>query len=100
MLNAIKTVVEGKVVIKLEGKLDTVTSRDLETKLNEFIGSIDELVFDFEKLDYISSAGLRLMVSTSKKLGGMDKLTIINVKQGIKDVFHVTGFDNILNIKE
>ncbi len=84
--------------IKLEGRLDTITAPELEKEI-QTLSDASELVIDFADLDYISSAGLRVLLSAHKaflKKGGM---TITNVSETIVDIFEVTGFKDILNIK-
>lgn len=90
---------EKKLTIILEGKLDTNTSSDLESKLSE-LDEIEEVVIDMKKLDYISSAGLRVLLSMQKIMNKQGKMTIINVCENVMDIFEVTGFSNILNIEE
>lgn len=87
-----------KLTIILEGRLDTNTSGDLESKASE-LESINNLVLDLAKLDYISSAGLRVLLSFQKIMNAKGEMTLINVNQNIMDIFEVTGFSDILNIK-
>ena len=94
-----KTSEESSLVIALEGRLDTTTAPMLEAELKESLDGAKELVFDFEKLDYISSAGLRVILSAQKamnKCGG--KMIVKNVCADIKEVFDITGFVDILTI--
>ena len=100
MLNITKNVENGKAVIALEGRLDTITSRDLSKEIDTVMESISELVLDFDKLGYISSAGLRVIVDAMNRMGGKDKMKIINVKKMIMEVFDVTGFSSVLNIEQ
>ncbi|MDO5563245.1 MAG: STAS domain-containing protein [Synergistaceae bacterium] len=89
----------GKVTIKFEGRLDTVTSPQLEEALVPIIAETKDVAFDFAKLEYLSSAGLRVILSAHKKLkaaGG--RLTVANVNSVVKNVFDLTGFSSILNI--
>ena len=83
--------------IALEGKLDTVTAPQLEAALKESMGGIEELVFDFEKLDYVSSAGLRVLLYAHKTMAGRMKL--IHVGELVMEVLEVTGFSDILTIE-
>ena len=86
--------------IALEGRLDTTTSPQLEAELHPDIDSAEEMIFDLEKLQYISSAGLRVLLSAQKIMNKQGKMTIRNVCPEIMDIFDVTGFVDILNIEE
>ncbi len=84
--------------IALEGRLDTMTSPDLEKELNQSMGAAETLTLDFSKLDYISSAGLRVLLSAHKVMSKKGGMTIKNVNEIVREVFDVTGFADILNI--
>ena len=100
MLNINKTVEEAKAVVALEGRLDTVTAPELESDLMGIIEGIDELVLDFAELDYISSAGLRVLLSAQKMMNKKEgAMKIINVKDVIMDIFDMTGFLDILTVE-
>ena len=99
MLNINKTIENGKGFFALEGRLDTVTAPDLEQALSETFPEIRELTLDFEKLEYISSAGLRVLLSAQKTMAQQDGMTLINVNETIMEIFEVTGFSDILTIK-
>ena len=89
----------NSLLINLEGRLDTNTFQDLE-KVTDNIDGIKKLTFDFEKLDYISSAGLRVLLTCQKKINNISGTMIIkNVKEEIQEVFDMTGFSDILTIK-
>ena len=90
----------GKLTVELEGRLDTATSPQLEAELRTSVNGITELVFDFEKIDYISSAGLRVLLAAQKVMNKQGEMKIKNVKPEIMDIFEVTGFIDILNIEE
>lgn len=83
----------------LEGRLDTTTAPQLENFLNENTSGIADLVFDFAKLEHISSAGLRVVLSSHKKMSKTGSLKLINVSNEVMEVFNVTGFSDILTIK-
>ena len=90
--------INGKVaVLKLEGWLDTQTTAELAKELDSLEKDIEELIFDFQKLEYTSSAGLRQIVAAHKKMNG--KLTVKNICSEIMDVFKMTGFDKRLHIE-
>ena len=90
---------ENGLFISLEGRLDTTTSPALEQELKESLEGVELLTLDFEKLDYISSAGLRVLLSAQKIMNKQGKMTIKNVCPEIMDIFDVTGFVDILNIE-
>ncbi len=85
--------------ISLEGRLDTTTAPDLETALNESLGSADTLTLDFSKLNYISSAGLRVLLSAHKVMSKKGGMKVVNVNEIVREVFDVTGFADILTIE-
>lgn len=90
-----KTVEGSKMTMAIEGRLDTTTAPKLETEINALTG-VTELVLDIEKLEYISSAGLRVLLGAHKKLAG--GLTIAHVSADVMEIFEVTGFSDILTI--
>ncbi|MCI6097603.1 MAG: STAS domain-containing protein [Selenomonadaceae bacterium] len=87
-----------KLTILLEGRLDTTTSPALEAELKDALTGITELVFDFEKLEYISSAGLRILLANQKIMNKQGSMVIKNVNEVIAEVFEVTGFADILTV--
>jgi len=99
MLKIIKTVENEKVTCALEGRLDTVTSPELESELSSVIDGAKSLTFDFEGLEYISSAGLRVLLSTQKIMNRQGEMKLIHVNDAIMDIFEVTGFSEILTIE-
>ena len=99
-MEIIKTVNEDVTDIALVGRLDTTTAPDLEKELKElFEQGVSQLALDFEQLDYISSAGLRVLLYAQKSLSENGKMTIRNVKPEIMEVFDITGFIDILTIE-
>ena len=84
--------------LSVAGRLDTVTSPELENAI-QGLGEATELTVDFAKLEYISSAGLRVLLSAHKNFAKKGGLTIINVNETVLEIFDVTGFKDILNIK-
>ena len=86
--------------ISLEGRLDTMTAPELEAELNQSLGSVDSLTLDFSKLEYISSAGLRVLLSAHKVFAGKGGMKVTNVNEIVQEVFEVTGFADILNIEK
>ena len=99
MLNISKTVENTKAVYVLEGRLDTVTAPDLETELKGSLDGVEELILDFGKLEYISSAGLRVLLATQKIMNKQGEMKITNVNETIMEIFEVTGFSDILTIE-
>ena len=99
MLNINKTAAEGKAVFALEGRLDTVTAPDLEKELKASLDGVTELVLDFEKLEYISSAGLRVLLSAQKTMAKQGEMKVTHVNEVIMEIFEVTGFSDILTIE-
>ena len=87
-----------RLTVALEGRLDTTTSPRLEAELRTDVNGITELEFDLEKLDYISSAGLRVLLAAQKVMNRQGNMQIKNVKPEIMEIFDVTGFSDILNI--
>jgi len=98
-MNIVKNLDGDKLVVALEGRLDTTTAPELEAALKEDLPSANSAVIDFEKLEYISSAGLRVLLSTHKALMPKDGLVIKSVCPEIKEVFEITGFSDILTIE-
>ena len=99
MLNIKKSLDGSKLTVCLEGRLDTVTAPELEASLNENINDVTNLVFDLEKLDYVSSAGLRVFLSSHKKMMKQGEMVVKNVNEAIAEILEVTGFNEILNIE-
>ena len=85
--------------ICLEGRLDTMTAPELEAELNQVMGTVNELVFDFDKLEYISSAGLRVLLSAHKAMSKKGGMKVTHVNEIVQEVFDVTGFSDILTIE-
>ncbi len=85
--------------IALEGRLDTTTAPELEAELKGSLDSADTLVLDFSKLDYISSAGLRVLLSAHKVMARKGGMKVTHVNDIVQEVFEVTGFADILTIE-
>ena len=98
MLNITKEKEEGKLVFSLEGKLDTVTSTDLEKEIMDSIEDVKELVIDCTKLEYVSSAGLRVLLAALKIMNKQGSMKVTNVCEEIMSIFEMTGFNEILTI--
>lgn len=99
MLNILKEINGSDAVVKLEGRLDTTTAPQLENELKSFMESVTSLVFDFENLEYISSAGLRVLLTAQKFMSKQGSMKLIHVKDDVNEIFDVTGFSDILTIE-
>ena len=94
-----KNQTDNSLDIALAGRLDTTTAPKLEAELKQSIGDNTELNLDFAKLEYISSAGLRVLLAAQKVMNRQGKMVIRNVNDVISEVFEVTGFSDILTIE-
>lgn len=99
MLNIEKVQEGSKLTVKLEGRLDTTTSPQLETELGSNLDGVTELIFDLQKLEYISSAGLRVLLSAQKTMNNQGSMVVKNSIEEIREIFDVTGFSDILTIE-
>ena len=99
MLNINKKLEDKTLTVTLEGRLDTTTAPQLETELKSDLPDVTSLVMDFEKLEYISSAGLRVLLSAQKLMSKKGGMKLIHVGDLIKEIFEVTGFCDILTIE-
>ena len=88
-----------RMTVALEGRLDTTTAPQLEAELKGALDGVKELVLDFEKLEYISSAGLRVLLATQKVMNQQGSMVLKNVSDVINEIFEVTGFTDILTIE-
>ena len=89
----------SNLTVFVEGRLDTTTAPQLEEMLKKSLDNVAELALDFSKLAYVSSAGLRVILSTQKLMSKKGKLVVKNVQEVVRDVFEVTGFSGILTIE-
>ena len=94
-----KAQTENGLQYSLEGRLDTMTAPELEAEINKDLPGADSLVLDFGKLEYISSAGLRVLLSAHKQLCAKGGLKIVHGNDIVQEVFEVTGFADILTIE-
>ncbi|MBQ3471512.1 MAG: STAS domain-containing protein [Clostridia bacterium] len=99
MLNIETKKNNGELLISLEGRLDTKTAPELETTVNDNIECVGKLTFDFTNLVYISSAGLRVLLSSHKRMLKQGDMVIKNVPEEVVDTFEITGFADILTIE-
>ena len=86
-------------LIALEGRLDTTTSPELEKELKESLPGVTDLTLDLDKLEYISSAGLRVLLAAQKTMSKQGEMKLINVNEIIMEIFEITGFSDILTIE-
>ena len=84
--------------IAVQGRMDTTTAPELEKELRESLDGVTELTLDFSKLDYISSAGLRVLLSAHKTMRDKGSMKVTNANEIVQEVFDITGFSDILNI--
>lgn len=94
-----KTANGNELTIALEGRLDTTTAPQLDDELKSALEGVTKLDFNFEKLEYISSAGLRVLLSAQKVMNKQGSMVIKNVNEEIQEIFEVTGFVDILTIE-
>lgn len=97
-MKIVKNVENAVMKISLDGRLDTLTAPQLETEIQGKMEGITELEFDFDNLAYISSAGLRVLLTAQKIMNKQGSMIIRNVKSEIKEIFEVTGFSDILTL--
>lgn len=99
-MNITKSYDEKELTLTIEGRVDTITSQELENEINNESGNFNSLILDFTDLEYISSAGLRVLIATQKKLKADNiPLVIRNVNDIIGEIFKMSGFDKILKIE-
>lgn len=90
----------SKLVLSLEGRLDTTTAPELEKEIGEYLDDVNDITFDCNGLEYISSAGLRVLLSAQKAMNKKEgKLVVKNINDTIREVFEVTGFTDVITIE-
>lgn len=91
---------EKELTMSVKGRIDTITSKELDKEINDEIGNFESLILDFTDLEFISSAGLRVLIATQKKLKTENiPFVIKNADDSIKEIFRMSGFDKILKIE-
>lgn len=98
-MNIVKYKKKDSVTLEIQGRLDTITAPQLENELKELISSVKELILDFSSLEYISSAGLRVLLSAQKIMNKQGSMVIKNVCDEVMEIFEITGFVDILTIE-
>lgn len=96
----IEKIINGaELTVKLSGRIDTTTAPELKTELFNSISGVEKLVFDFSKLAYLSSAGLRVLLMAQQSMNKQGEMVIKNVNDTIMEIFELTGFSDVLNIE-
>ena len=98
-MNIIRKQEADVLTLRIEGRLDTITAPQLENEIKTGLSSVNSLVLDLEKLDYISSAGLRVLLQAEKIMSRLGGMRILNVNEAVMEVFEITGFSSILTIE-
>ena len=98
-MNIIKNKDGSKLTLALEGRLDTTTAPQLEGELKDALDGITDLELDFQNLEYLSSAGLRVLLAAQKTMNKQGSMVIRHVNETIQEVFEVTGFVDILTVE-
>lgn len=99
MLNIDKKVDGKNIELILSGRIDTTTAPELDKAIQEIIGNAENLVFNFANIDYISSAGLRVLLTSQKAMNKQGSMKVIHVNESVMEIFEVTGFSEILSIE-
>lgn len=99
MLNINKTIENGEVTFRLEGRLDTTSAPELEAEVKNSLDGAKSLIMDFEKVEYISSAGLRVLLLALKLMRSQGQMKVVHVNDIVQEVLDVTGFSDMLTIE-
>ena len=99
MLNIKKTIENGSALFMLGGRLDTTTAPELESELKSSLDGVSRLTLDLKELEYVSSAGLRVLLSAQKIMNAQGEMKLCNVNETVMEIFEVTGFSDILDIE-
>ena len=98
-MEIIKNIIEGTLSLALIGRLDTNTAPALEAVIQNETDGISELIFDFAELEYISSAGLRILLTAQKKMNRQGSMKVKNVNECVMEILEITAFTDILTIE-
>lgn len=99
MLNIVKTKENDTLTVALEGRVDTMTAPQLEQELKSSLDGVTQLIFDLKDLSYISSAGLRVLLSSQKVMNKQGEMKLCHVNETVMEILEVTGFTDILTIE-
>ena len=94
-----KTLAGEELTVALEGRLDTITAPELDEVIKTELSGIKRLLFDFSKLEYVSSAGLRVLLTAQKTMSKQGSMVVKNVSEEVLEILEVTGFSNILTVE-
>ncbi|MBP3792444.1 MAG: STAS domain-containing protein [Ruminococcus sp.] len=89
----------SKLTMVIEGRVDTTTAPELDNQLKDSIEGVTDLILDFTKVEYVSSAGLRVLLSAQKTMNKQGQMKLIGVSDDIKEIFDITGFSEILSFE-
>lgn len=98
-MNIIMQINGQTAVLKIEGRLDTLTAPQLEEKINSLAQEIQHLVLDLQGLQYVSSAGLRVILAAQKRMSAVGTMKLTSVSEAVMEVFEITGFADVLTIE-
>ena len=99
MMTINKRQTDSEMLLELSGRLDTTTAPELKAEINSIPDGVSHLTLDFSGLEYLSSAGLRVLLMAQKKMAPLSGMTVKNVNETIMEVFQITGFSDILTIE-
>ena len=94
-----KELKEGNLILSIEGEINSYTAPELEEVIKNDLNGVKSLVFDFKGVEYLSSAGLRVLLVAQKVMNKQGKMSLRNVNKSVMEVFEITGFSNILDIE-
>lgn len=98
-MEIIKTLNGKELTIAVVGEINSVTAKELDDEISKCLEGIESLIFEFKDLDYISSAGLRVLLVANKIMAKQGKMVVRNPKENVMDIFDMTGFSNILDFE-
>ena len=98
-MKIVKDLKDGNLVVTIIGELNSFTAPELEEVIKNDLNGVKSLVFDFKEVEYLSSAGLRVLLVAQKIMAKQGKMSLRNVNQSVMEIFEITGFSNILDIE-
>ncbi len=90
---------DSTLTIFVSGSIDTLTAQDFESQISSNLNDVKKLIIDFEKVEYVSSAGLRAILGLNSTMENQGEMVIKNINESVRDVFEMTGFDELLNLE-